>query len=247
MKGAECAKAVASAIKAGYRHIDTAPIYDNEDGVGEGVLPRSHDLFLTTRFGPRPLGATAFRRAEPADRVDYVDLILIHWPSKSLPVAETIKPLNAVKRQGLARHIGVSNFTAALLEEAWAATREPLVANQCEYHPFLSQEKVLAVCRKHGMAFVSYTPLGRSALLDQPVVQEIAGRLGRSPAQIVLRWHIQQPGVAAIPKSATSAHLAGNIDIFDFTLDAEDMAALSGLARPEGRQVDFEFSPRWDR
>jgi diketogulonate reductase-like aldo/keto reductase len=253
MRGTECARAVRTAIAAGYRHIDTASIYGNEDGVGEGMrasgIPRG-EIFVTTKVWPTDIAGGALERsAEKSLRrlgTDYVDLLLIHWPSRSLSMAETIEPLNAARRRGLARHIGVSNFTAEMVEEAWRATREPLAANQCEYHPELSQEKVLAACRAHGMAFVSYTPLGRSVLFNHPVVRSIAERLGRSPAQIILRWHVQQAGVAAIPKAANRSHIEANIAIFDFELTDTDMAALFRLARHNGRQVESQFSPRWD-
>lgn len=254
MRGKECARAVETAIAAGYRHIDTASIYGNEDGVGEGVRASRvvrGEIFLTTKVWPDNIAGGALERsAEKSLKhlgLDYVDLLLIHWPSRSLSVAEMIEPLNAAKRRGLARHIGVSNFTAEMVEEAWRATREPLVANQCEYHPEISQERVLAMCRGHGMAFVSYTPLGRSAAFTNPVVKSIAERLGRTPAQIILRWHVQQPRVAAIPKAATKAHIEANIQVFDFELTDADMKALFRLARHNGRQIESQFSPDWDR
>jgi diketogulonate reductase-like aldo/keto reductase len=253
MRGKECARAVETAIAAGYRHIDTATAYGNEEGVGEGVRASGiarGEVFLTTKVWPTDIAGDALERsAEKSLKrldTDYVDLLLIHWPSRSLSIAEMIEPLNAAKRRGLARHIGVSNFTAEMLTEAWRATREPLVADQCEYHPELSQEKVIATCRQSGTAFVSYTPLGRSAAFNNPVVKSIAERLGRTPAQIILRWHVQQPGVAAIPKAANKAHIEANIQVFDFDLTDTDMKAIFRLARHNGRQVESQFSPDWD-
>jgi diketogulonate reductase-like aldo/keto reductase len=253
MRGRECARAVEAAIGAGYRHIDTASMYGNEEGVGEGVrasgVPRG-EIFVTTKVWPTDIAGGALERsAEKSLKrlgMDNVDLLLIHWPSRSLTVAEMIEPLNAARRRGLARHIGVSNFTADMLAEAWRATREPLVADQCEYHPELSQEKVIVMCRERGMAFISYTPLGKGAPLTNPVVKTIAERLGRTPAQVVLRWHVQQPGVAAIPKAASRAHIEANIAVFDFELTAADMKALFRLSRHNGRQVESQFSPDWD-
>jgi diketogulonate reductase-like aldo/keto reductase len=253
MRGKECARAVETAIAAGYRHIDTAFIYGNEDGVGEGVRASGvarDGLFVTTKVWPTDIAGGALERsAEKSLKrlgMDYVDLLLIHWPSRSLSAAEMIEPLNAAKRRGLARHIGVSNFTAGLLNEAWRATSEPLIANQCEYHPELSQEKVIATCRKHGMAFVSYTPLGKGAPLTNPAVKSIAERLSRTPAQVVLRWHVQQAGVVAIPKAASKAHIDANFQVFDFELTDADMKALFGLAQRKGRQGESQFSPDWD-
>ncbi len=253
MRGKECARAVETAIAAGYRHIDTASMYGNEDGVGEGVRASGiarGDIFVVTKVWPTDIaGGGLERSAEKSLKrlgMDYVDLLLIHWPSRSLTVAEMIEPLNAAKRRGLARHIGVSNFSTDLLEESWRVTGEPLVANQCEYHPELSQEKLIANCRKHGMAFVSYTPLGKGTPLTNPVVKSIAQRLGRTPAQVVLRWHVQQPGVVAIPKAASKAHIEANFRVFDFELTDADMKALFGIGHRDGRQNESQFSPDWD-
>jgi diketogulonate reductase-like aldo/keto reductase len=253
MRGKECARAVETAIAAGYRHIDTAAIYGNEEGVGEGVRSAGvarGDIFVVTKAWPTDIvGGALERSAEKSLKrlgMDYVDLLLIHWPNRSLTAADMIEPLNAAKRNGLTRHIGVSNFTTDLLEESWRATREPLVANQCEYHPELSQAKLIASCRKHGTAFVSYTPLGKGAALADPAVKSIAERLGRSPAQVVLRWHIQQSGVSAIPKAANKVHIEANIAVFDFELSEADMSALFGIAHRDGRQNESQFSPDWD-
>jgi diketogulonate reductase-like aldo/keto reductase len=253
MRGKECARAVETAIAAGYRHIDTAAIYGNEEAVGEGVkssgVPRG-EIFVVTKVWPTDIvGGALQRSAEKSLKrlgMDYVDLLLIHWPNRSLTVAEMIEPLNAAKRSGLARHIGVSNFTVELQDEAWRVTREPLVANQCEYHPDLSQAKLIANCREHGMAFVSYTPLAKGAPLSNPVVKSIADRLGRTPAQVILRWHVQQPGVVAIPKAASKAHIEANFGIFDFELTDADMKKLFAMAHDDGRQNDSQFSPDWD-
>ena len=176
-----CARAVEEALKVGYRHIDTAAGYRNEDVVGRAIkasgVPRE-EIFLTTKVAPEDLADDDFQRS--ADRsvkllgVDQVDLLLIHWPSKTIPVAETIRSLNKAKERGVTRHIGVSNFTTALLKEAWAATQAPLVTNQCEYHPYLNQDRVLAVCRQHGMIFTAFSPLAREAVLTDPVINEIA-------------------------------------------------------------------------
>jgi diketogulonate reductase-like aldo/keto reductase len=124
---------------------------------------------------------------------------------------------------------------------------EPLAVNQCEYHPYLDQTPVLDACRRHGLAFASYSPLGRGGLLDDPVIREIAERHGRTPGQIVLRWHVQQPGVVAIPKSGTPERIARNLAVFDFTLSEEEMARVHGLARPDGRMVRVSWEPAWDR
>ena len=180
--------------------------------------------------------------------MDQVDLVLIHWPSQRLAVADTIRPLNDVKRRGLTRHIGVSNFTIPLLSEAWAATSEPLVTNQCEYHPYLNQDRVIAACRDKGMSFTAYAPLGRRRVIDEPAIVEIAGRRGKTPAQIVLRWEIQQPGVLAIPKSSRPSRMRENLAVFDFSLNDAEMTAISAISRTHHERIcDFGFSPVWDR
>lgn len=247
LAGDVLAASVQAAVAAGYRHFDTAPRYENEAEVGAALrasgLARD-SYFLTTKVWHTDLTADAFRRS--AERsvqvlgVGPVDLLLIHWPNPAVPLAETIGALCQARRDGLARHIGVSNFSASRLADAVALADEPLVANQCEYHPRLDQSALIAACRRHGVAFVGYAPIGSGNLLDDPLLATIAARHDRTPAQIVLRWHVQQ-GTVAIPRSSNPARVAQNIDLAGFTLTDADMAAISGLARPDGRQ----FSPAW--
>ncbi len=256
MKGEECSKAVAAALACGYRHIDTAAMYGNEADVGAGLKVGGvsrDDIFVTTKVWWENIADGALQRsAEESLRklgLSAVDLLLIHWPNPAVPLADSIRALNETKRRGLARNIGISNFPTKLIDEAMRLTKEPIVCNQVEYHPHLSQTKVLAACRKHGLAVVSYCPLGRGTVggvLGEPVVQEIARRHGKTPGQIVLRWHMQQPGVVAVPKSATPERIAENLDVFSFDLPEADMAALSALAKPDGRVVNLHFAPEWD-
>ncbi len=256
LKGEECARAVATAIDCGYRHIDTAAMYDNEASVGDGLrasgLARDK-IWVTTKVWWENIGDGALQRSAEASLkklgLDQVDLLLIHWPNAAIPLAESIKALNDVKRKGYAKHIGVSNFPSKLLDEAVSLTQEPIVTNQCEYHPHLNQSKVLDACRRHGVAFVSYCPLGRGTVggvLGESVVTEIAERHGRTPAQVVLRWHLQQPNVIAVPKSGNPKRIAENFDVFGFELSDAEMKTLSGLARPDGRVVNLAFAPKWD-
>lgn len=250
-----CAIAVAEALKAGYRHVDTAAMYENEASVGEGIrasgIPRD-EIFVTTKVWPDSLADAAFQKS--VDRsldllgIGQVDLVLIHWPSKELSVAETVASLNHAKARGAARHIGVSNFTTALLREAWAATDAPLVANQCEYHPGMPQDALLAACREWGMAFTAYCPLGRQQAFENPVIAEIASRHGRTPAQVILRWEIQQPGVVAIPKSSDPERIRQNIDVFDFALSDVEMTAISALGRADRHRIAnyAHLAPAWD-
>ena len=253
LRGEEGAAAVKSALEAGYRHIDTAAMYGNEEAVGEGLRASGvarDEVFVTTKVWPEDLAPADLRRSAEASLkrlgLSQVDLLLIHWPNAAIPLAGTIRALCEAKRAGLSRHIGVANFTVRLLDEAVSLADEPIVANQCEYHPYLDQSLVRAECRKHGAAFVSYCPIGKAQVLSEPAIQAIAKAHRRTPAQIVLRWHVQQPGVAAIPKSGDSRRQRENVAVFDFALTDKEMAAICRLARPGGRMVTPSWSPRWD-
>ena len=254
LKGDQCAELVTAAIDVGYRHIDTAAMYANEDAVGRGIAGSGiarDDIFVTTKVWWTDIAPGDLERSAEQSLarlgLGHVDLLLIHWPNPRVPVADSIGALNRVRERGLARNIGVSNFTTALLDEALRASDAPLVADQVEYHPMLNQDKVHAACRKAGMAMVSYCPLYRGgALFDRPEIVGPARRLGKAPAQIVLRWHVQQDGVVAIPRTTRRERLAENLAVFNFELDAAEMAAISALSSANSRICDFEFSPRWD-
>jgi diketogulonate reductase-like aldo/keto reductase len=255
----DCAKLVAGAIAGGYRHIDTAVAYGNEAAVGQGLkeglrqakLSRD-DVFVTTKVWHDQIGSGDLQASAEGSLkrlgLNAVDLLLIHWPNPAIPLKDSIAALCDAKRRGLTRHIGISNFTVTMIEQAAALTTEPLVTNQCEFHPHLDATKVRAACAKHNIAFTAYTPLGRGAtggVLDEPVVKAIAERVGRTPAQVVLRWHLQQ-GHIAIPRSSNLGRALQNLAVFDFTLAPADRAALSGLTRPDGRVVKVAFAPHWD-
>lgn len=254
-RGDECAQAVTWALESGYRHIDTAAVYANEEAVGEGIrtsrVPRG-EIFLTTKVGPDDIDEGKLERSAEASLkrlgFDHVDLLLIHWPSPKIPLKRSITALANAKRRGLTRHIGVSNFTPALIAEAVALSEESVVTNQCEYHPRLDQSRLIGACRDKGVSFTSYCPLGRAGdILADPKVTAIAKRHGKTPAQVLLRWQVQQPGVIAIPKSANRQRIAENIAIFDFTLDDAEMRALFGLAQPQGRIVSPAWAPNWEK
>jgi 2,5-diketo-D-gluconate reductase B len=235
---------VLAALKAGYRHIDTGRKYGTEGAVGEAMrasgLPRK-DIFLTTKVSHENLRAGDFARSVDeslaALKVDYLDLLLVHWPNPDIALAETMPALAKAKRHGLARHIGVANFTTTLLDQAIKLCPEPLVALQAEYHPYLDQTKLLAAARKHGLAYIAFCPLGRGRLFDDPVLAEIAQARGRSIAQIALRWLMQQ-NVAAIPFSSKPQRIVDNFNVFDFALDDDEMKRIAALKRPGGRVAD---------
>ena len=254
LRGAECTRMVETALDVGYRHVDTAIMYENEEAVGQGLraspVPRE-DIFLTSKVWYTDIAAGKLQRAAEASLkrlgVDYLDLLLIHWPNPRIPLADSIGALNAVRRSGLARNIGVSNFTLPLLAEATAISETPLACNQVEYHPYLDQSKLLAACRAAGMAMVSYCPIYRGGpLFLEPAVVAAAQAHGRTPAQIVLRWQVQQDGVVAIPRTTRPERLAENLAVFDFALSDTEMAALSRLRSANERICDFDFSPKWD-
>jgi len=254
LKGEECVGAVRCALESGYDHVDTAAMYDNEAEVGEGIRAsgRSRDsVFLTTKVWYDNLGDGDLQRsAENSLRLlgfDDVDLLLIHWPNLNIPLAESIGALCDARRRGLARNIGVSNFPSAMLNEAVKIADEPLCANQVEYHPFLNQDAVLGACRAHGMAMTAYAPIARAGdLLRQSVIRDLAREKQRTEAQIVLRWHLQQEGVVAIPKSANPDRIRSNLALNDFALSDEEMSRISALARPDGRTIDPAWRPKWD-
>ncbi len=245
---------VAAALRVGYRHIDTAAMYKNEAGVGAGLKAGGvarDKVFVTTKVWPDQTSAGALQASVERSLVklglDHVDLILIHWPSKTVPLAESIGALNDVRTRGMARHIGVSNFTIAMVEEAARLSDAPIACNQIENHPLLDQDRVIAACHALGIGVTSYCPLARGGdLFADPAIAGPAARLGVSPAQIVLRWHVQQDGIAAVPRTSNPARLPQNLDVFGLALTAEEMQAISALRSAASRICDFEFSPVWD-
>jgi diketogulonate reductase-like aldo/keto reductase len=232
---------VVAALQAGYRHIDTAWKYGTERAVGEAMrtsgVPRS-EVFLTTKVSHEYLRADDFAKSvdESLERlkVDYVDMLLVHWPNPEIPLRETMPALAKAKQQGLARHIGVANFNIALLDQALKLCPEPLVALQAEYHPYLDQTRLLDAVRQRGLVYIAYCPLGRGRLFSDPVLAEIGKARGKSIAQVALRWLYQQ-GVASIPRSSNPRRIADNFRIFDFTLSDDEVRRISALKRANGR------------
>jgi 2,5-diketo-D-gluconate reductase B len=250
----DCGEIVATALALGYRLIDTAWKYGSERGVGEGMgvsgVPRN-EIFLTTKVSHEYLRADDFARSVDesleALGVDYVDLLLVHWPNPEIPLSETIAALAKAKRQGLARHIGVANFNIALLDEAIRLSPEPFITLQAEYHPYLDQRLLLEACRQRGLLFTAYCPLGRGRLLRDPVLMEIGAQKGRSVAQIALRWLIQQGNIIPIPRSTNPQRLAENLDVFGFTLTPDEIRWINALKRPDGRIANpTGRAPAWD-
>ena len=254
LRGSTCVRMVEQALRLGYRHVDTAEMYDNEREVGEGLrasgLPRGQ-VFITTKIWPSHFAARELERAakESLARLQLaeVDLLLLHWPNPQIPLRETLGALCKVKRMGRARHIGVSNFTVALIDEAARLAEEPLICNQVEVHPFIDQSKVIAACRRQGMATVAYSPVARGGVKSDKLLARIAKAHGKSAAQLSLRFLVQR-GIVVIPRTSRVERLSENLAIFDFVLSEAEMAEIARLARRDGRIVDYAYSgsPNWD-
>lgn len=234
LTGSACERTVRAALEMGYRHIDTASIYGNEAEVGAALrrsgVPRE-EVFLTTKVWRDSLGYEPAKRsvAESLHRLglDHVDLVLIHWPGPG--IAETLHAFAELRAAGRTRWIGVSNFDANLLREAIEEQHADLLCNQVEYHPLNPQREVLEYGRRKGLMLTAYSPLAKGRLVDNPALARIGTAHGKTPAQVVLRWLIEQDGVAAIPKAGSEAHLAANLAIFDFTLSAAERATIDAL------------------
>lgn len=236
LKGEAARRAVTAALDAGYRHIDTAAMYANEAEVGEAIrqhaTPRE-EIFITTKVWPSDIEAGRLVASAEASlkklRIDSVDLLLIHWSSASMPVGDQVRDLCKAHKRGLAKHVGVSNFSPEQIEETIRAADAPIVTNQIKHHPGLDQAATFAACARHGIAVTSYSPLGKGSVLRDRAITGIARAKGKTPAQVVLRWHVQQANNIAIPKSSDPRRIAENFDIFGFELSEEEMKRISAV------------------
>lgn len=252
LTGPEGETAIARAIGMGYRQIDTAIRYGNEAEVGRAIraagVPRE-EIFVTTKIWFNDLAPAMVhqRLGESLDRLgmDRVDLLLIHWPARDMNLGETLAAFAEEKAAGRTRLIGVSNFTLPLLDEALEVHGADLFCNQVEYHPFLSQDRLLKRMRAADMLLNAYQPIARGAVFKSEALQEIGRRHGKSAAQVTLRWHVQQDHVGAIPRSANPDNMRANLDIFDFELSPQEMARIHALARGQ-RFSSFDWAPDWD-
>ena len=233
---------VSTALKTGYRHIDTAAAYDNENGVGKGIIASGidrGDIFLTTKLWNDDQGYDETLRAMDASLkrlgTDYVDLYLIHWPSAFRgKYVETWKALIRLREEGKARSIGVSNFEGSYLDDLIRETGVTPAINQIQLHPLFQQKQMRAKHAALGVVTESWSPLGQGKLLSDPVIAGIAARHGKSPAQVIIRWHLDL-GLVVIPKSVTPSRIVENFEVFDFALSEEDKAAIAALDSADGR------------
>lgn len=240
LRGEEGYRAVLSALSLGYRHIDTAAFYDNEREVGKAVkdsgVPRD-TVFLTTKVWYTHLRfQDLIYSCEESLRklgTDYVDLYLIHWPNEAVPLEESLSAMEKLQKEGKVRFIGVSNFDVDLLDKARNIASLPILTDQVEYHPYLSQKPLLEYCQKHRVILTAYSPLARGRLSQDPLLLQIAAKYRKTVSQVVLRWLIEQDMVVAIPKAKDPKHQRENLEIFDFSLSEDEKEAISRLDRGE--------------
>lgn len=249
LRGTDCVRVVRAALDIGYRHLDTAQMYGNECEVGRGLAESGVDreqVFLTTKLwrdnlAPRMV-ALSFNESLEELGVDYVDLLLIHWPNSDVPLEHTLEAMVRIRESGKARAIGVSNFPSALWRRALELA--PVSVNQVEFHPYLGQTALVELARERDLQLVAYTPIAKGKIAQEPVIVEIARAHERAPAQVALRWLIQQ-GVAAIPKSSRRERLEENFRIFDFSLTDDQMTRIGSLSRGL-RLVNPGWATDWD-
>lgn len=253
MMGAECQAAVERALSLGYRHIDTGQMYGNEAAVGAALaasgMPRS-EIFLTGKVCHALATPDEARASLDGSlsrlRTDYVDLCLLHWPRAGLDISGILEMLTHAQEIGKTRRIGVANFPLRLLRMAVEEIGAPVICNQIEYHVLLDQTPILNYLRAHDMMLVAHVPLARGHLAGHPTLKAIAVRHGATPAQVALKWLLDQDGVAAIPKAARETSQRENLAALDLTLDDEDRAIIASLPKDQ-RLVNPPFAPQWDQ
>ncbi|MCC9135900.1 aldo/keto reductase [Pontibacter silvestris] len=248
----EARQMVEAAINAGYRHIDTAQAYQNEQAVGEAIKATGiarNDIFLTTKVWRDNLGGKDFLPSVEASlkklQTEQVDLLLVHWPNADVPVEEYIGELVKAQEKGYTKYIGVSNHTTKLLDQV-LATGADIITNQVEYHPLINQAKLYNYLRAHDITLTAYSPIAQGAVLGNEALKAIADKYGKNEVQITLRWLMQQDGVLAIPRSSKESHMKSNLNIFDFELSQDEVTQIDKLREQNKRVVNPGFAPDWD-
>ena len=252
MPGAAAQPVVESALALGYRHIDTAAMYENEAAVGGAIAASGvarAELFVTTKVWHDQLAPDALYRAFDASLrklgLDHVDLYMVHWPSKDMDMASMLEALMSLRERGLARAIGVCNFNLPMLRRAVEEIGAPIASVQAEYHPYLSQSALLEYLRRHGLPLTAYAPLAQGRAASDPVLASIGQKHGVSAAQVAIAWLLDQPGVAVIPKAGRTESQKANLAALDIRLDDADRAAIAALPKDQ-RYVRPPFAPDWD-
>ncbi|MFB6072242.1 MAG: aldo/keto reductase [Halobacterium sp.] len=244
-----CQESVRTALDAGYRHVDTAEMYENEAAVGDALAAGDvdrKDVFVATKVHSRNLAYDDAVDAARASRdrlgVDAIDLLYVHWPIRAYDPAETLAAFDALHADGVVRHVGVSNFTPELLADAVDRLDAPLFAHQVECHPLLQQDDLRALASEHDHHLVAYSPLAKGAVLDHPTIRDVAAAHDATPAQVSLAWLLSKDRVAAVPRSTSPEHLRENLAARDLELDADALARLDDIDET-ARQVDFADAP----
>lgn len=251
--GRECKQSVTEALAIGYRHIDTAQMYKNEKEVGDAIYSspvNREDVFLTTKVWHTNLDHDDVLQSVEDSlrqlRTPYVDLLLIHWPNDQFSIQQTFEAMLTLRDQGKALNVGVSNFPLSLTKEVVEDHRIPILTNQVEYHPFLAQFDLLEYSYDQDFLITAYSPLAQGKVMNNKELIEIGNEYGKTPAQVSVRWLIEQENVVAIPKASSKEHLEENIDIFDFELSDEHFQQIDELDKTT-RLVDPSFAPKWDK
>ncbi|WP_435332598.1 aldo/keto reductase [Haloarchaeobius sp. TZWWS8] len=246
LSGQTCYGAVKTALSVGYRHIDTAQAYDNEQFVGNALHDspvEREDVFLTTKVRPDRFAPDKLKRSvEDSLRkldTEYVDLLLLHWPNPLVDLRDTMQAMADLVEEGSVRHVGVSNFSKKRLMRAQRVSPEPIFTNQVKFHPFKPQRELLRYCQDADILLTAYSPLGTGGLLDDDVLRILGRKYDKTPAQVALRWATQHEHVSAIPKATSRAHIEENIDIFDFKMTRDE---LDRIARPSPVKNGLTFA-----
>ena len=245
----ECANSVEKALNMGYKHIDTAQIYENEEEVGEGLEKADvdrDDYFLASKvwidqLNPENVKSSTKESLEKLG-VDFVDLMYIHWPADEYSPQETLKAFKQLIHSGEIKNIGVSNFTPEQLDKAMEIAPKHIIANQVEMHPLLQQEELLEKCKEHDVTLVAYSPLARGEVFNVEELNKIADKHGVSEAQVSLAWLMEKENVVVIPKASSEEHIRDNFEALDLELDEEDIQKIDSIEREE-RMVDPDFAP----
>ncbi|CCQ37189.1 probable oxidoreductase (aldo-keto reductase family protein) [Natronomonas moolapensis 8.8.11] len=238
LTGDRCREAARTALELGYRHLDTAQEYDNERQVGAALRDSDvdrEDVFVTTKLGRGNRDYDGVRRSTEESLAklgtSYVDLLLIHWPNVTTPLRETLAAMNELVEEGTVKHVGVSNFDIDRLDRARELSEHGILTDQVQYNPYWSQTELLDYCRIHDVLVTAYSPLAHGGVVDDPVLEAIGEGYEKSPAQVAIRWLVQQPNVITVPKATSRAHIAANCDVFDFVLDDDEMERIRQPSR----------------
>lgn len=251
LKELDCISAVTTAIETGYRHIDTARAYENEESVGAGIASSGierDEIFLTSKIWFEDLTFDSVLSETEASlkalRTDYLDLLLVHWPNEDIPLEDTFAALQRLKDTGVIRNYGVSNFTPEWLKKA-LEIGEPF-CNQLEFHPLLRRDELNRMAVENDLLMTAYSPLAQGEVHGEKVLKKIGKKYDKTPEQVSIRWLLDQPNTVPIPRSSNADHIRANFDIWDFELDQEDLQAIQELPGDQ-RQIDPDFAPEWEK